>query len=85
MSRNFYILAGAFLLFAVVSLGMSWTPGAHDPGMPGEAQIWRTMAFLFFFASALVCLIGTITNTFEQASRRHREQQPTQRRQPPKA
>lgn len=89
MSRNFYILAGAFLLFSLISLGMSlgllWTHGAVQGTLPGDAPAWRILALFFFFGSALVCMIGTITNMFEQASRRHqeRERQENKRNQPP--
>lgn len=70
MSRNLYILAAALLLFAVASFAMSWTAGA---GMPGESQMWRMMALVLFLLSALSCLSGTLTNLFEQTSRRHEE------------
>ena len=75
MSRNFYILAGALLLFSLIAFGMSWTHGAHEPSLPGEAEMWRTLALFFFLGSAVVCLIGTVTNMFEQASRRHEERE----------
>lgn len=86
MARNFYILAGALLFFSLVSFGMSWTHGAHEPGMPGEPELWRTMALFFFLGSAVVCLVGTVTNMFEQASRRHEEREARNRhRRPPGA
>ncbi|HET9087092.1 MAG TPA: hypothetical protein VFN53_06200 [Acidobacteriaceae bacterium] len=71
MSRNLYILAAALLLFAALSFGMSWTHGSNEPGLPGEAQMWRSMALVLFLLGTLSCLIGTLTNLFEQASRRH--------------
>ncbi len=83
MSRNFYILAGALLLFSLICLGMSlgtsgsllWAHGTPEQGLPGDAPAWRILAFFFFFGSALVCMVGTITHMFEQASRRHEEHQ----------
>ena len=79
MSRNFYILAGTLFLFSLISLGMSatlfWSHGAFDLGPQGDAPAWRILALLFFFGSALVCMVGTVTQMFEQASRRHRSQQ----------
>jgi hypothetical protein len=75
MSRNLYILSAALLVLAAASFGMSWTPGSHQPGLPGEAEMWRTMALILFFLGALSCFIGTITNMFEQASRRHEERE----------
>ena len=75
MSRNLYILAAALVVLAAACFGMSWTPGSHQPGLPGEAQMWRTMALLLFLLGALSCVAGTVTNLFEQASRRHEERQ----------
>ena len=80
MSRNLYILAAALLLLAAASFGMSLTPGAHLPGLPGEAVMWRTMALILFMLGAISCLIGTVTNLFEQASRRHEERELRKRR-----
>ena len=75
MSRNLYILAAALLVFALLCLGMSWLPGSNLPGLPGVAQMWRTMALVLFVLGTLSCCIGTLTNLFEQASRRHEEQE----------
>jgi hypothetical protein len=75
MSRNLYILAAALLLLAAISLGMSWTPAAHQPGLPGEEQMWRTMALILFLLGALSCCAGTVTNLYEQASRRFEERE----------
>ncbi|MEO6828607.1 MAG: hypothetical protein ABI164_02270 [Acidobacteriaceae bacterium] len=71
MSRNLYILAASLLLLAAASFGMSWLPGSHQAGLPGEPIMWRTMALILFLLGAISCLSGTITNIFEQASRRH--------------
>ena len=75
MSRNLYILAAALLVLAAASFGMSWSAVAHQPALPGEAQMWRMMALVLFLLGALSCLIGTLTNMFEQASRRHEERE----------
>ena len=75
MSRNLYILAAVLLVLAIACFGMSWTPGSHQPGLPGEAIMWRTMALTLFLLGTLSCLGGTITNLFEQASRRHEERE----------
>lgn len=83
MSRNLYILAAVLTGLALASLGMSWTPGAHQPALPGEAQMWRMMALVLFLLGALSCFIGTVTHMFEQASRRHEERE--RRKQGPSA
>ena len=75
MSRNLYILAAVLVVLALASLGMSWTPGAHQPALPGEEQMWRVMALVLFLLGALSCFIGTVSNMFEQASRRHEERE----------
>ena len=75
MSRNLYIMAAVLLFLAAASLVMSWTPGAHQAGLPGEAVLWRTMALILFLLGTISCLIGTVTNLFEQASRRHAERE----------
>ncbi len=75
MSRNLYILAAALVLFAALSFAMSWTPGANQPGLPGEAQMWRTIALFLFLLGSFSSLAGVITNMFEQASRRHDERE----------
>ena len=84
MSRNLYILSAALVLFALASFGMSWTHASNEPGLPGEAQMWRTMALILFLLGALSCFIGTVTNMFEQASRRHEEREWREGRRPPR-
>jgi len=83
MSRNLYILSAALVVFSLVSFGMSWTHASNEPGLPGEAQMWRTMALLLFLLGTVSCLIGTITHMFEQASRRHEERELREGRRPP--
>ncbi len=82
MSRNLYLLSAALLVFALASFGMSWTHSANQPGLPGVAQMWRMIASALFVLGALACLSGTVTNLFEQASRRHEERERRQRKQP---
>jgi hypothetical protein len=81
MSRNLYLLSAALIIFALASFGMSWTHGANEPGLPGVAQMWRMIALTLFVLGALACLSGTVTNLFEQASRRHEERERRQRNQ----
>jgi len=71
MSRNLYILALALVVLALGCLALSWTLVAHQPELPGETSMWRMMALVLFLLGAISCLIGTLTNMFEQASRRH--------------
>ena len=71
MSRNFYIFSAVLLVLAGASFGMSWTSGANQPGMPGEAVMWRMMALTLFLLGTFSCLVATIMTLFEQVSRRH--------------
>lgn len=70
MSRNLYILAAALVVLALLSFGLSLTSVSHQPDLPGEASMWRMMALVLFLLGVVSCLAGTLTNMFEQASRR---------------
>lgn len=83
MSRNLYILAAALIGFSLLSLAVSWTHASHEPGLPGEAQMWRAMALILFLVGALSCLSGVVINMFEQASRHHDDRVSQRRRRPP--
>lgn len=73
MSRNLYILAIALVVLSAGCLILSWTPVSHQPNLPGETSMWRMMALVLFLLGALSCLSGTLTNLFEQSSRRQEE------------
>ena len=83
MSRNLYILSAALLVLALASFGMSWVHISDQAGLPGVAQMWRTMALTLFLLGVLSCLCGTIAGLFEQASRRHEERERRQNKRPP--
>ncbi len=70
MGRNLYILAGTLFFFALVSLGLSFSNIAQQPGSPGDSALWRTMSIAFFFLSLLISLAATLSSLFEQAERR---------------
>jgi hypothetical protein len=73
MSRNFYILAGSFLLFAAIAGGMALVPSSFQPGLPANGSLWRMIAIFFAFCGLVCALIGVLTNLFEQVERRHEE------------
>lgn len=75
MSRNLYILSAVLIVFALACFGMSWFRVSNEPGLPGVAQMWRMMALGLFLLGTISCLFGTLTNLFEQASRRHEERE----------
>jgi len=80
MSRNFYILAGTFGLFAVVSMGMALVPSSFQPGLPANGSLWRTIALIMLLAGLASALIGVLSNLFEQVDRRSEENRQAARR-----
>jgi cytochrome c biogenesis factor len=82
MSRNFYILAGSLLLFALIAGGMTLVPSSFQPGLPANASLWRTIATVFLLCGLVAAFIGVMTNLFEQVERRNEaaRQQARQRR-----
>lgn len=73
MGRNLYILAATFGVLAVVSLVLSFTNVAQQPGSPGDAALWRTTAIVLCFVSLVIALAGVLSSLFEQAERRHEQ------------
>ncbi len=70
MSRNFYILAAALGLFALISGAMALVPSTFQPGLPANASLWRTLALLLLVAGLASALIGVMSHLFEQVDRR---------------
>lgn len=73
MSRNFYILAGSLLLFALIAGGMTLVPSNFQPGLPANASLWRTIATVFLLCGLVCAFLGVMTNLFEQVDRRNEE------------
>ncbi len=73
MSRNFYILAGTLVLFALLSAGMSMVPSSFQPGLPANGSLWRTIALIFLLGGLVAGLVGMLSNLFEQVDRRSEE------------
>jgi fatty acid desaturase len=73
MSRNFYILAAALLLFAGLSTAISMAPSSLQPGLPANASLWRTVALILLLAGLASALIGVMSHLFEQVDRRSEE------------
>lgn len=59
MGRNLYILAGTLALFAVISVVLSFTNIAQQPGSPGDSALWRTTG-IAFFCFALITALSTL-------------------------
>jgi fatty acid desaturase len=73
MSRNFYILAGTLLFFALFSAAMSLAPLSFQPGLPANASLWRTAALILLLAGLGAALVGVMSHLFEQVDRRSEE------------
>jgi fatty acid desaturase len=73
MSRNFYILAATFLLFALISAGMALVPSTFQPGLPANASLWRTIALILLLFGLAAALVGVMSHLFEQVDRRSEE------------
>ncbi len=73
MSRNFYILAGSLLLFALISAGMTFVPSSFQPGLPANGSLWRTLALFLLLFGLISAFIGVMSQLFEQVDR-HSEQ-----------
>ena len=73
ISRNLYLLAASFLLFSLVSCGMSTIPNALQPGLPVNGSLWKMIGLGFLLASLVTTLAGILTAMFEQVERRSQE------------
>jgi peptidoglycan/LPS O-acetylase OafA/YrhL len=80
MGRNLYILAAALGLLAVVSVAISFTNIAQQPGSPGDVMLWRTMGIALLVVAMVVALGGILSALFEQAERRASQERADKRR-----
>ncbi|HEX8711566.1 MAG TPA: hypothetical protein VF730_06810 [Terracidiphilus sp.] len=80
MSRNFYILAASFMVFAIIAGAMTLVPSSFQPGLPANGTLWRTIALIFLLLSLASALVGMLSNLFEQVDRRSEQERQTERR-----
>jgi uncharacterized membrane protein len=73
MSRNFYILAAALGLFALLSAGMALVPSGFQPGLPANGSLWRTVAMFLLLLGLGAALVAVMSHLFEQVDRRSEE------------
>jgi len=73
VGRNLYILAATLTLLAAVSIVLSYTNIAEQPGSPGDVALWRTTGLALFLVALVVALAGILSSLFEQAERRSEE------------
>ncbi len=81
MGRNLYILAATLTLLAGVSVILSYTNIAEQPGSPGDVALWRTTGLALFVVALVIALAGILSSLFEQAERRSEENRRAQRKQ----
>lgn len=80
MGRNLYILAATLAFLALLSIGLSFTNIAEQPGSPGDSALWRTMGIAMICLALIVALGGVLSSLFEQAERRDAEARRERRR-----
>jgi len=71
MGRNLYILAATLGALALVSIVLSFTNVAQQPGSPGDASLWRMTSIALLCVALIVALLGVLSSLFDQAERRH--------------
>jgi hypothetical protein len=79
MGRNLYILAATLGVLSLISIGLSFTNIAQQPGSPGDASLWRMTSIALLCVALIITLAGVLSSLFEQAERRHEEQRRRQR------
>lgn len=70
MGRNLYILAATLGSLSLLSVLVSFTNIAGQPGSPGDALLWRTTGIGLLAVSLIVALAGVLSTLFAQAERR---------------
>lgn len=80
MGRNLYILAATLAFLALVSVALSFTNIAQQPGSPGDVALWRTTGIVLLCIALVVALAGILSSLFEQAERRDAEGRRQRRR-----
>jgi O-antigen/teichoic acid export membrane protein len=83
MGRNLYILAATLGILAVVSIILSFTNIAAQPGSPGDAALWRMTSIALLLVALVVTLLGILSSLFDQAERRHAATRQQRRRRNP--
>lgn len=71
MGRNLYILAATLGGLAAISIILSFTNVAQQPGSPGDAALWRTTSVVLLLIALVISLLGVLSSLFAQAERRH--------------
>jgi heme/copper-type cytochrome/quinol oxidase subunit 2 len=71
MGRNLYILAATLGALSLLSIALSFTNIAEQPGSPGDASLWRMTSIALLCVALIVTLLGVLSSLFAQAERRY--------------
>lgn len=74
MGRNLYILGSTLGGLALLSIVLSFTNIAGQPGSPGDAMLWRTTGIALLAIAMIIALAGMLSTLFGQAERRAEQQ-----------
>ncbi len=85
MGRNLYILAGTLGTLAIVSVIVSFTNIAGQPGSPGDMLLWRTTGIALLAIALIIGLAGILSTLFGQAERRAEDERRARRSRRPEA
>ncbi len=80
MGRNLYILAATLAGLSLLSIALSFTNVAQQPGSPGDAALWRTASIALICLALVLTLLGILSSLFEQAERRFEQERQQKRR-----
>ncbi|MFP5232172.1 MAG: hypothetical protein ACLGQX_06025 [Acidobacteriota bacterium] len=80
MGRNLYILAATLAGLSLLSIVLSFTNVAQQPGSPGDAALWRTTSIALICLALILALLGILSALFEQAERRFQREREEKRR-----
>ncbi len=85
MGRNLYILAATLGTLAIVSVIVSFTNIAGQPGSPGDSLLWRTTGIALLAVALIIGLAGILSTLFGQAERRAEDERRARRSRRPEA
>ena len=66
MGRNLYILAATLGSLAILSVIVSFTNIAGQPGSPGDALLWRIIGIVLLAVALIIGLAGILSTLFGQ-------------------
>jgi len=68
MGRNLYILAATLGALALLSIALSFTNIAEQPGSPGDASLWRMTSIALLCVALIVTLSVATTSSASRSA-----------------